>query len=97
MKHISEFIPKDLFLSMEEAAEERIAIQAADAIAIDTETERHRCEVSWVIRAFYPRGESASEYFKLVEIKRGKEPADKLRDDCRIAWRKRADEIAGQG
>jgi hypothetical protein len=79
----------DLFASMEEAAEERIAIQAADAIAIDFETERHKCEVSWIIRAFYPRGEAAAEYFKLVEIKRGKEMADKLRADCRVKWAER--------
>jgi hypothetical protein len=56
----------------------------------------HRHEVASVIRRFYPRGEEAAEYFKLVEKKRGKEAADRLRADCRIAWKKHADKIASQ-
>jgi hypothetical protein len=79
----------DLFASMEESAEERISIQAADSIAIDFETERHRCEVSWVIRTFYPDGKAAADYLNLVETKRGKTMADKLRADCREQWKKR--------
>lgn len=82
----------DLFTSMEEATEERIAIQAADSIEQIEENFRHRCEVSWVIRAFYPDNKAAAEYFKTVETKRGKECADKLRADCRIAWKARKEQ-----
>lgn len=84
-----------MLISMEEAAEERIAIQAADSLE-SHEDERHRCEVSWCIRAFYPSANKAKEYFDLVEKKRGKEAADKLRADCRIAWKKHAEKIASQ-
>jgi hypothetical protein len=76
----------DLFDSMTEAVEERAAIQSLESIAFD-EDKRHRCEVSWIMRAFYPRAEEAKEYFVLVEKHRGKEAADKLRNDCREAWR----------
>ena len=88
---------RDLFDSMEESAAEREAIKAADGIEFN-ESERHRCEVSWVMRAFYPDGKRAAEYFDLVEKKRGKESADKLRQACREAWkaRKIADSMAGQ-
>ncbi|MBK7509826.1 MAG: hypothetical protein IPI16_17555 [Comamonadaceae bacterium] len=87
----------DLFASMEESTAEREAIKAADGIEFD-EDERHRCEVSWVMRAFYPDGKRAAEYFDLVEKKRGKESADKLRQDCRAEWKqwKIADSIVGQ-
>jgi hypothetical protein len=87
----------DLFASMQEAITERKAIMGADGIAFD-EAERHRCEVSWVMRAFYPDGNKAADYFKLVEQKRGKESADKLRQDCRVEWKqwKIADSIVGQ-
>ena len=87
----------DLFASMEESTAEREAIKAADGIEFD-EDERHRCEVSWVMRAFYPDGKRAAEDFDLVEKKRGKESADKLRQDCRAAWKqwKIADSIVGQ-
>ena len=87
----------DLFSSMEESTAEREAIKAADGIPFD-EAERHRCEVSWCIRAFYPDGKKAADYFKLVEQKRGKGPADKLRDDCRVAWKVRrdSDSVIGQ-
>ena len=84
----------DLF-SMQEATEEREAIKAADNIPFD-EAERHRCEVSWVIRAFYPRHEEAKEYFQLVQKHRGQEAADKLRDDARKAWQKRNQEKRGE-
>jgi hypothetical protein len=77
----------DLFQSMEEAVEERLAIQEADDIF--DEDERHRCEVSWVVRAFYPDNVAAADYFALVEQKRNKEAADRLRADCRIEWMKR--------
>ena len=87
----------DLFASMEESVTEREAIKAADGIEFN-EAERHRCEVSWVMRAFYPDGKKAADYFDLVEKKRGKEFADKLRQACREAWkaRKIADSMAGQ-
>lgn len=78
----------DLFASMEEAVIEREAITTIDDIPFDEE-KRHRCEVSWIMRAFFPRAEEAKEYFTLVEKHRGKEAADKLRDDCREAWKAR--------
>ena len=89
----------DLFASIEEAADERQAImeeagQPHEAIA----AELFRCEVQSVIRKCYPDGNAAAEYFKLVEAKRGKAAADKLRDACRDVWkvRKVADSMAGQ-
>jgi len=88
----------DMLLSIQEAAEERAAIMQdsgindPDALRADL----HRHEVASVIRRYYPRGEEAAEYLRLVEKKRGKEAADKLRADCRIAWKKRAKEIASQ-
>ena len=88
----------DLFSSMEESVTEREAIKAADGIPFD-EADRHRCEVSWVMRAFYPDGKKAADYFDLVEKKRGKESAEKLRQDCRVAWKqwKIADSMSAQG
>jgi hypothetical protein len=53
------------------------------------EDKRHRCEVAWVIRAFFPDGNAAADYFKAVEKKRNKAAADRLRDDCRTAWAER--------
>lgn len=88
----------NLLVSMVEANEERAGImqdsgiQDPDALRADL----HRHEVASVIRRYYPRGEEAAEYLRLVEKKRGKEAADKLRADCRIAWKKRAKEIASQ-
>ena len=79
----------DLFDSATEAYEERIAIQSADAIEIDHETERHRCEVQWVIRAYYPNSDMVADYLKAVKKQRGKEAADKLRPDLREAWKRR--------
>ena len=81
----------DLFSSMEEACKEREEIMAdsgindPDALRADL----HRHEVSSVIRRFYPRGEEAKEYFALVEKRRGKDAADKLRSDCRAKWAER--------
>ena len=83
----------DLFASMEESIAEREAIKAADGINFD-EDKRHRCEVSWIMRAFFPRAEEAKEYFTLVEKHRGKEAADKLRNYCRVKWQERkAEEV----
>lgn len=75
----------DLF-DLEEAVDERAAIMAADAIAFDEE-KLHQCEVSWIVRAHFPDGNKAAEYLGMVEKKRGKEAANKLRADCREAWK----------
>lgn len=89
----------DLLLSMEEALEERKSIMidsnVPDAIAM-AEDDRHRCEVKSVINRCYPDGQRASEYFALVEKKRGKGPADKLRADCRVAWKRHQTDLMGQ-
>ena len=80
----------DLFATIEEAADERQAImeeagQSHEAIA----AELFRCEVQSVIRKCYPDGNAAAEYFVMVESKRGKESADKLRAAFREAWKAR--------
>ncbi len=98
----------DLLMSMVEANEERAAIMQ-DSDIQDPEALRadlHRHEVASVIRRFYPKtntvlahkkaGEAVEAYLLLVEKKRGKEAADKLRTDCRVAWKKHSDEIASQ-
>ncbi len=98
----------DLLLSMEEAHQERAGIMQDSGIQ-DPEalrTDLHRHEVASVIRRFYPKtntvlahkkaGEAVEAYLLLVEKKRGKEAADKLRTDCRVAWKKHSDEIASQ-
>lgn len=89
----------DLFTSMEESTEERAAILSAESIAFDEE-KRHRDEVSWAMRTFHP-GPNASreqmkqaidaitEYFQLVQKHRGEVAANRLRDDCREAWKAR--------
>jgi hypothetical protein len=77
----------DLFESFHEASEERLAI------AGDTEQTRadiHRCEVNTLVNRYHPKGgEQLGEFLKVVETKRGKESADKLRADCREEWKKR--------
>ena len=88
---------KDLFESISEATEERIAIKIdagiGEAVSIEqTRKEMHSCEVRSVLRRCYPRGEEAKEYFSLVEKHRGKESADRLRDDVRAEWIKRKNE-----
>ena len=89
----------DLLASMEEALEERKSIMiesnVPDAIGM-AEDDRHRCEVKSVIRRFYPDGQAAAEYFAAVEKKRGKGPADKLRADCRVAWKQHQTDLMGQ-
>lgn len=89
----------DLLTSMDEALEERKAIMiesnVPDAIGM-AEDDRHRCEVKSVIRRCFPDGKRAAEYFDLVEQKRGKGPADKLREDCRVAWKQRQIDVVGQ-
>ena len=77
----------DLFASIQEAQDERQAIQMADGITT-TQDELHRCEVITVVRRYFPEGDP-KPFFADVEKKRGKESADKLRADCRVAWAKR--------
>lgn len=87
----------DLFEQMAEAKSEREAIMIESSVpdAIESAAEDiHRCEVKSVIRRYYPDGKAAADYFGLVEKKRGKGPADKLRADCRVAWAKRREELA---
>ena len=74
----------DLFASIEEAKDERIAIQVADGIETTAE-ELHRCEVQSVIRRYFPDGDP-KPFFTEVEKRRGKVVADKLRADCRVEW-----------
>ena len=84
-----------LFSSIEEAKEERQAIQMADGITT-TADELHQCEIKAVMRQCYPDGEKAAEYFELVEKKRGHLAAQRLRDDVREEWKKRRVEMAVQ-
>ena len=74
----------DLFASIEEAKDERRAIQMADGIET-TADELHRCEVQSVIRRYFPDGDP-KPFFADVEKFRGKVAADKLRAGCREAW-----------
>mgnify|MGYP003431375549 FL=1 len=76
----------DLLASIEEAKDERRAIQMADGIET-TADELHRCEVQSVIRRYFPDGDP-KPFFADVEKFRGKESADKLRADCRVVWAK---------
>lgn len=89
----------DLFASMTEHQAERLAIMqesnVPDAV-VAADDDRHRCEVKSVIRRFYPDGQAAAEYFAAVEKKRGKGPADKLRADCRVAWKQHQTDLMGQ-
>jgi hypothetical protein len=77
----------DLFASIEEAKDERQAIQMADGITT-TQDELHRCEVIGIVNRYFPHGDP-KPFFAEVEKKRGKESADKLRADCRVEWAKR--------
>ena len=91
----------DLLKSMQEHAAERLAIMQESGVTdavIHADDDLFRFEVKSVIRLFFPDGVAAAEYFKLVEAKRGKVAADKLRQACREAWKTRqiADSVAGQ-
>lgn len=79
----------DLFTSIEEAKDERLAIQMADGITTTVE-ELHRCEVAGIVRRYFPHGDPRP-FFKMVESKRGKDAAEKLRTDCRAAWQAEID------
>lgn len=69
----------DLFESIQEAKDERTAIQMADGIETTAE-ELYQCEVRTVARR-YESGDDLKPFFKDVEKHRGKESADKLRAD----------------
>lgn len=91
--------PADLFASIEECHAKRLAIMAEAGVENQeerAEADRHACEVKAVMRQCYPDGQKAAEYMHEVEKKRGKEAADRLRDDVRAAWKKRRIEEAGQ-
>lgn len=90
--------PQDLLESIEDGRVEREAIMAeagvenpAKAAALDM----HSCEVRSVIRMYYPDGRAAATYLNGVEKARGKEAADKLRNDVRAEWRKRQEQDRG--
>ncbi|MGB4064233.1 MAG: hypothetical protein WBK19_10450 [Azonexus sp.] len=65
----------DLFASIEEAKDERQAIQMADGITT-TADELHRFEVITIVNRYFPDGDP-KPFFAEVEKKRGKESADK--------------------
>ena len=69
----------DLFQSIEEAKEDRQAIQIADGITTTIE-ELHRCEVITLARR-HLMGNDLKPFFADVEKHRGKESANKLRID----------------
>ena len=51
------------------------------------ELHRHECEVRDCIKRFYPRGAAMAAHLELVEKRRGKLAADRLREDVRAAWK----------
>ena len=82
----------DLLANMAEHHAERLAIMQESNVQNPVqaaEDDLHRCEVSSVIRRFYPDGSKAAEYFELVEKKRGHLAAKRLKDDVRAEWVKR--------
>ena len=51
------------------------------------EESRHRAEVRTLIRRHFPSdADGLIKFFSDVEKRRGKESAEKLREDCRKAW-----------
>ena len=82
----------DLFASIQEAKDERQAIQMAEGITT-TQDELHRCEVITVVRRYFPGGDP-KPFFADVEKFRGKESADRLRNDCRTLWKAEAERAA---
>ena len=76
----------DLFSSIEESKEERAAIMADSGLDA-TADDLHRCEVSSIIRRYFPQG-NPTPYFDLVKEKRGNDAAERLINDCREAWRR---------
>ena len=87
--------PQDLRESIEEGRAEREAIMAEAGVSNPEEAaalDMHRCEVRSAIRMYYPDGLAAAAYFDGVEKARGKEAADKLRNDVRAEWKKRQEQ-----
>lgn len=82
----------DLMKSIQEAKDERQAIQMADGITT-TADELHRCEVITIVNRYFPDGDP-KPFFADVEKNRGKESADKLRTDCRTLWKAEAERNA---
>ena len=85
----------DLLTSFDEAKDERIGIMQDSGIKNATElaeTERHRAEINTLISRHYPNDSiGLKAFFVDVEKHRGKDAAERLRTDCREAWRKRKD------
>lgn len=77
----------DLFASIEEAKDERQAIQMADGITT-TQDELLRCEVMTIVNHYFP-DKDPKPFFEMAEKHRGKEATDKLRAACRAEWAKR--------
>ena len=88
----------DLFATIEEAKDERQAIQMADGITT-TADDLHRCEVMCIVNRYFPSvytNESAKEagseiarYCQSTAKHRGQAAADNLLADCRKEWAKR--------
>ena len=57
------------------------------------EQHRHECEVRDCIRRFFPRGAAMAAHLALVERKRGKPAADRLRADLRQAWKRHGGKV----
>jgi len=74
----------DLFANIQEAKDERQAIQMADGITTSVE-ELHRCEVLTIVNRYYPDGDP-KPFFADVKKHRGQVATDKLMDDCRAEW-----------
>lgn len=76
-----------------ERYDERAAIMEFDGGLSREEAEKatrkhmHECEVRDCIKRFYPDGNAMAEHLAKIEKRRGKEPADKLRFDVRVAWK----------
>jgi hypothetical protein len=52
-----------------------------------SDDHRHACEVRWCVRNFWPSGDRMAAQIALVERRRGKAAANRLRADVREAWR----------
>ena len=88
-----ELTEEQVLTGMDELFQERAAIREYDGGQMREEAEAaareemHVCEVRDCIKRYWPNGQRLADYLELVEKKRGKEPADRLRADCREAWR----------
>ena len=88
-----ELTDEQVLAGMDELFQERAAIREFDGEQTHEEAEAgareemHACEVRDCIARYWPEGRRLADYLELAEKKRGKEPADRLRADCREAWR----------